>query len=84
MWQANVMDKENAKVRNKLKNIYAIKELEELLDMVVLSEEERRIVIMHYKEEKPLSYIADDLGMSEVNVKKKHRKILMKIGRIFK
>ena len=49
----------------------------------MLSEEEKQILWMHYKEEKSLLYIADTLGMSETTIKKKHRKILMKIGKAF-
>ena len=49
----------------------------------MLSEEEKTILRMHYKEQKPLCYIADELGMSEITVKKKHRKMLMKIGKLF-
>lgn len=41
-----------------------------------------KIIIMHYKEGKPLGYIADILGMSESTVKNKHRKLLIKIGNI--
>lgn len=34
-------------------------------------------------EQKTMAYIADELGMSEITVKKKHSKMLMKIGRMF-
>lgn len=43
---------------------------------------DKTIIIMHYKEGKPLGYIADILGMSESTVKNKHRKLLIKIGNI--
>lgn len=29
-----------------------------------------------------MAFIADELGMSEITVKKKHRKMLMKIGKM--
>lgn len=35
------------------------------------------------KDKKSLTYIADELGMSEVTVKRKHRKMLMKLGSVF-
>lgn len=33
--------------------------------------------------EQTMAFIADELGMSEVTVKKKHSKMLMKIGKMF-
>lgn len=77
------MDKENARTRKKLKQIESVKDFEDLLNQTMLSEEDKTILRMHYKEQKPLMYIADFLGMSEITVKKKHRKILLKIGKMF-
>lgn len=48
----------------------------------MLSDEEKQILWMHYKEKKTLQCIADEIGLSEIAVKKKHRKMLMKIGRM--
>ena len=69
--------------RGKLREITNVKDFENLLEQIMLSEEEKQILWMHYKEEKSLLYIADTLGMSETTIKKKHRKILMKIGKAF-
>lgn len=77
------MDKENARTRKKLKQIESVKDFEDLLNQTMLSEEDKTILRMHYKEQKSLMYIADFLGMSEITVKKKHRKILLKIGKMF-
>ena len=77
------MDKENARTRKKLKQIESVKDFEDLLNQTMLSEEDKTILRMHYKEQKSLMYIADFLGMSEISVKKKHRKILLKIGKMF-
>lgn len=77
------MDKENAETRRKLKGISSVAEFREILEKTMLSEEEKKILLLHYKEQKPLTYIADELGMSEVTVKKKHRKMLMKLGKAF-
>ena len=77
------MDKENARTRKKLKQIESVKDFEDLLNQTMLSEEDKTILRMHYKEQKSLIYIADFLGMSEITVKKKHRKILLKIGKMF-
>lgn len=76
------MDKKNAKVRKKLKQIESVRDFESIVNQTMLSEEEKRILWLHYKEQKTMIYIADELGMSESNVKKKHRKLLMKVGKI--
>lgn len=76
------MDKKRAETRNKLKEITVVKDFEDVLSRIMLSEEEKRIMWLHYKEKKPMSYIADMLGMSEITVKKKHSKILMKVGKV--
>ena len=76
------MDKKNAKIRKKLKQIESVRDFESIVNQTMLSEEEKRILRLHYKEQKTMIYIADELGMSESNVKKKHRKLLMKVGKI--
>lgn len=76
------MNKENAETKNKLKNMESVNDFEELLNKLMASEEDKKILIMHYKDGKPLGYIADILGISESSVKKKHSKLLMKIGKI--
>ena len=48
----------------------------------MLSTEEKQILILYYKEQKTLTYIADFLGMLEITVKRKHKKLLMKIGKM--
>lgn len=67
------MDKHNAKTRKKLKQISSVKDFESLIEQTMLSEEEQ----------KTMAFIADELGMSEITVKKKHSKMLMKIGKMF-
>lgn len=76
------MDKKKAETRNKLKEITVVKDFEDVLSRIMLSEEEKEIMRLHYKEKKSMSYIADMLGMSEITVKKKHSKILMKVGKV--
>lgn len=75
------VDKEAKKVRDLLRDIGAVSEFERILSGTMLSEEEKRILTLHYKEGKQFTYIADELGLSEWSVKHKHRKILMKIGK---
>lgn len=81
-WEVVSMDKKNAETRTKLKNISSVKEFGDLMEQTMLSEEEKQILWMHYKEKKTLQCIADEIGLSEIAVKKKHRKMLMKIGRM--
>lgn len=88
MWKIHrewkeLMDKENAKVRKKLKKIETVRDFEELLSQMMLSEEEKKLLRMHYKDKRTLQYIADELGMSEANVKKMHHKILTKVRKMF-
>lgn len=75
------MHEDTKRAKSTLKNISTVKDFETLLETVLLSEEEQKIVTLHYKEQKSLSYIADELGLSEVSVKKKHSKILRKINK---
>lgn len=77
------MDKNNAKTRKKLKQISSVRDFESLIEQTMLSEEEKQILWLHYKEQKTMAFIADELGMSEITVKKKHSKMLMKIGKMF-
>lgn len=77
------MDRENAKTRKKLKQIHSVRDFENLLEQTMLSEEDKLILRMHYKEQQTLGYISDTLGMSEITIKKKHKKILLKLGKMF-
>lgn len=54
-----------------------------MLDSVLISEEERRILNLIYKEQKPFSVVADEIGISERTLTRKHAKLLMKIGSMF-
>jgi len=76
------MDEETQKTRKKLKGISSVKEFNDLLDRTMLSTEEKQILILYYKEQKTLTYIADFLGMSEITIKRKRKKLLMKIGKL--
>ena len=70
------MDEETQKTRKKLKDISSVKEFNDLLERTMLSTEEKQILILYYKEQKTLIYIADFLGMSEITVKRKHKKVI--------
>lgn len=73
---------EHIKTRNKLKEIVEIQTFSDLLDRCILSEEDRRIMELHYLQDKDLRYIADLLGYSEGTIKKRHRKVLKKLKQI--
>lgn len=75
-------DEETQKPRKKLKGISSVEEFNDLLERTMLSTEEKQILILYYKEQKTLTYIADFLGMSEITVKRKRKKLLMKIGKL--
>lgn len=60
-----------------------MKQFEEMLDSVLISEEERKILNLIYKEQKPFSIVADEIGISERTLTRKHAKLLMKIGSMF-
>lgn len=77
------MNEKNAKTRSKLKNIGTIKEFQRVVENAVLNEDEKAILDLHYKQGKSLSYVADILGMSEPTIKRKHKKLLMKLGDLF-
>ena len=76
------MDEETQKTRKRLKGIWSVEESNDLLERTMLSTEEKQILILYYKDQKTLTYIADFLGMSEITVKRKHKKLLMKIGKM--
>lgn len=73
---------EHIETRNKLKEIVEIQTFSDLLDRCILSEEDRRIMELHYLQNKDLRYIADLLGYSEGTIKKRHRKVLKKLKQI--
>lgn len=80
---AKKMKPEKKEAKKKLKNITKVSDFEELLEQVMLSEEEKQILRMIYKDQKTLDYVADTLGMSLRNVQHKHSKILLKVGKMF-
>lgn len=73
---------EHIKTRNKLKEIVEIQTFSDLLDRCILSEEDRRIMELHYLQDRDLRYIGDLLGYSEGTIKKRHRKVLKKLNQI--
>lgn len=72
----------NCNTRNKLKSIPKVATFMELLDSCTLSDEDKQIVKMYYLQNKSIGYIADILGYSESNIKKRHNKILNKLSKL--
>lgn len=83
VWEVFVMDKNNAKTRNKIKSISDIKDFESLLERAMISEEQKQIMRLIYKENKNISYVADIMNLSERTVSNRHSKALLKIGKLF-
>lgn len=77
------MNKEQREIRKKLKNINTIEQFETMLNSILISEEERKILNLIYKEQKPFPVVADEIGISERTLTRKHAKLLMKIGSMF-
>jgi DNA-directed RNA polymerase specialized sigma subunit len=73
---------EHIKTRNKIKAISKIKTFNDLMDAIIISDEDRKIMELHYLQEKDFNYIADIMGYSEITVKKRHAKIIKRIGKI--
>ena len=80
LWQT-VMSK-HIETRKKVKEIADISSFHSLIDSATLSDTDKSILVLHYIEQKDFRYIGDMLGYSESTIKKKHRKILAKLGRI--
>lgn len=76
------MNEETARAKQKLKSLYRVDDFNDLLDSLMLSEDERNILELKYRQNKTISYIADMLGMSESSVKKKHTRAMEKIARM--
>lgn len=55
-------------------------EIENLLNEMILSEDERAVFELIYIKRKPLTYIADITGYSESGIKKMHQRILKRIN----
>lgn len=77
------MNKEQREVRKRLKGISTVKQFEEMLDSILISDEERRILNLIYREQKPFPVVADEIGISERTLARRHAKLLMKIGSMF-
>lgn len=69
-------------IRRKIKNISSVNYFNTILDNTMLSEDEKTLLILHYKEQKTLCFIADEIGVSESTIKRMHKRVLEKISEI--
>lgn len=70
------------KVKHKVKEIPDIRSFNGLLDASTLSDEDKEIIRLHYLQDKDFGLIADMLGYTDVTVKVKHRKAIMKLSKL--
>lgn len=77
------MDYDRKRTRDKIKNITTIKDFDDLLSQTMLNDDDIKIMEMIYKDRLPLGVIADRLCMSESTVKRKHKRILVKMSKMF-
>lgn len=53
-----------------------------LLEECTISQEEKELMRLHYLENKDFCYIGDQLGYSEITMKRWHKKILRKLNKV--
>lgn len=66
-------------IKNKVKSINRKSTFNEIIEDSMLNEKEKQMITMYYLENKPLDYIADELGYSQAGIKKMHKRALQKI-----
>lgn len=67
--------------RRYLRRIANVAAFNEVINAVILSEQEKRLMQLHYIDKQDFRFIGDKLGLSESSVKRKHREILRTIER---
>ena len=77
------MDDDRKRTRDKIKNISTIKDFDDLLSQTMLNDDDIKIMEMIYKDRLPLGVIADKICMSESTIKRKHKRILVKMSKMF-
>lgn len=74
------MNERNKETKRKLMNIETVSKFEKILEDLAVSDEKKEMLRLYYIKRKPLSVIADILGVSISTVKKWHNGVLLKIG----
>ena len=75
---------EHILTRKKLVDIADIKTFNQVLDLVILTPEERKIMDLHYLQGKSLVEIAFELNYTEVTICRKHQKIIKKLSKVLR
>lgn len=73
---------EHISTRKKLTDIATVTEFNQLLDLIVLTPQERKIMELHYLQGMSLMQIGFELGYAEITICKKHQKILQRISKV--
>ena len=68
--------------RRKIMDIASVSSFNELLEAATLTDDDKRILKMHYLAGYDFRMIGDALGYSESTIKRRHKKALTKIGKI--
>ena len=74
------MDKTRLETRRKIESICNVKEFDDLMERVMLSDKIKSAMRMHYIDDKDFRYIADVLGYTESTIKRWHSDALDKIS----
>lgn len=71
---------EHMRVKHELKHIGSLARFEGVLSASTLSSREKDVIREYYIENRDFGFIADELGFSEANVLKMHRRSLEKLS----
>nr|DAJ99860.1 MAG TPA: ECF sigma factor [Caudoviricetes sp.] len=73
---------EHVQTRAKVRQIPRVSTFNALLEECTISQEEKELMRLHYLENKDFCYIGDQLGYSEITMKRWHKKILRKLNKV--
>lgn len=76
------MNIKRKETKRKLKSIESLAKFNDLLKDLMVSRDIKEMLVMYYIQCKPLSYIADNMGVSLVTVKRWHEEALEKLSKI--
>lgn len=68
--------------QDKVRQIPRVSTFNALLEECTISQEEKELMRLHYLENKDFCYIGDQLGYSEITMKRWHKKILRKLNKV--
>lgn len=74
---------EHIDTQRKIQDISSVKTFEELLENCILTDEDKMLMRLHYLNGKDFRFIGDSLGFSESTIKRRHKKILQKLNKMF-